>query len=212
MAATTVLLTLRSTLVGRGLVDPVLQDMRCTKDENLARMDRHLLPGLRVAPHALPLLAHEEAAEGRDLDRVAAGQRIRHFVQHRFHELRRFVPFINKFQQERNRYFTRYELSPAGNKELKARSIQARLQQKRVWFPRSAPWLTAFESELLQFPAGAHDDQVDALANIGRILDKMSAGRAPKPAELPRYPTEGVAKNKIRLDFGAIDRGLNIGR
>ena len=40
-------------------------------------------------------------------------------------------PFINKFQQERNRYFTRYELSTAGNKELKARSIQARLQQKR---------------------------------------------------------------------------------
>ena len=50
------------------------------------------------------------------------------------------------------------------------------------------------------------------MANIGRILDKMSAGQVPKTKEPPRYPMEGLAKNKIRLDFGAIDKGLNIGR
>ena len=31
-----------------------------------------------------------------------------------------------------------------------------------------APWLTAFEDELLAFPNAAHDDQVDTLAYAGR--------------------------------------------
>lgn len=119
-------------------------------------------------------------------------------------------PFINKLCQERNRYFTRFELPTAGNKELKARSIQARLQ-KRVWFPHNAPWLAAFESELLQFPAGAHDDQVDALANIGRILDRMSAGQVPKAQVPQRWPMKARPNNRNQLDFGLIDKDLNIG-
>lgn len=121
-------------------------------------------------------------------------------------------PFINKLCQERNRYFTRYELPTTGNKELKARSIQARMQQKRIWFPRKAPWLAAFESELLQFPAGVHDDQVDALANIGRILDRMGKGQIPQADRPPAWAMQGRGSNRIRLDFGAIDKDLNIHR
>jgi predicted phage terminase large subunit-like protein len=125
-------------------------------------------------------------------------------------------PFINKFCEERNVYFTRYELSTAGNKELKARSIQARMQQKRVWFPRHAPWLTAFESELLQFPAGVHDDQVDALANIGRILDRMSEGQAPRTAAPQLWPLSGTPDpdrpqcSRIRVEMSEFDKGLGI--
>jgi hypothetical protein len=43
-----------------------------------------------------------------------------------------------------------------------------------------APWYPAFRAELLSFPAGKHDDQVDALGPIGQLLDKMTAYRPPK--------------------------------
>lgn len=35
-------------------------------------------------------------------------------------------------------------------------------------------------SELLSFPAGKHDDQVDVLGLIVQVLDKMRAGQKPK--------------------------------
>ena len=43
-----------------------------------------------------------------------------------------------------------------------------------------APWYPAFRAELLSFPAGKHDDQVDALGLIGQLLDKMTSGHKPK--------------------------------
>jgi hypothetical protein len=44
--------------------------------------------------------------------------------------------------------------------------------------------------ELLSFPAGKHDDQVDALGLIGQVLNKMHAGALPKPPEKARYMNE----------------------
>jgi hypothetical protein len=40
---------------------------------------------------------------------------------------------------------------------------------------------------MLSFPAGKHDDQVDALGLIGQVLNKMDAGALPKPPEEERY-------------------------
>ena len=42
--------------------------------------------------------------------------------------------------------------------------LAARLEAGDVVFPKDAPWLDELERELLLFPNGAHDDQVDALA------------------------------------------------
>jgi hypothetical protein len=39
-------------------------------------------------------------------------------------------------------------------------------------------------SELLSFPAGTHDDQVDALGLVGQLLHRISAGPKPKPPEV----------------------------
>ena len=36
------------------------------------------------------------------------------------------------------------------------------------------------------FPAGRHDDQVDALGLVGQLLDKINAGQKPKPLEQPQ--------------------------
>jgi hypothetical protein len=44
-----------------------------------------------------------------------------------------------------------------------------------LYVPAHAHWYPAFLSESLNFPAGKHDDQVDALGFIGQLLDRMKA-------------------------------------
>src|SRR5690606_24847933 len=74
------------------LVHPILEHVRRAEDQHPPGADRHLLAGLRIAADALALLTHEEASEGRDLHRLAPGERVRNLLQHGFHELCRFVP------------------------------------------------------------------------------------------------------------------------
>ena len=52
--------------------------------------------------------------------------------------------------------------------------------------PTNASWYPDFRSELLGFPAGKHDDQVDAIGLIGQLLDQMVAGQAPKKPVQPK--------------------------
>jgi hypothetical protein len=46
--------------------------------------------------------------------------------------------------------------------------------------------LAALRAELLSFPAGMHDDQVDALSLVGQLLDRIGAGQKLKLPETPR--------------------------
>jgi hypothetical protein len=54
-----------------------------------------------------------------------------------------------------------------------------------LYVPTGHDWYPAFLHELLSFPAGKHDDIVDALGLIGQLLDKMVGGTLPKKPELP---------------------------
>ncbi|HEY6486287.1 MAG TPA: phage terminase large subunit [Candidatus Cybelea sp.] len=51
-----------------------------------------------------------------------------------------------------------------GSKESRIEGITGILEAKKVRLPQEAPWLLDFEREVLAFPAGKNDDQVDALA------------------------------------------------
>ena len=55
-----------------------------------------------------------------------------------------------------------------------------------LYAPSSAPWFAEFKRELLSFPAGKHDDQVDALGLIGQLLDQMVSGQKPRQPEKPK--------------------------
>ena len=55
-----------------------------------------------------------------------------------------------------------------------------------LYVPVHAPWYPAFRAELLNFPAGKHDDVVDALGLVGQLLDKMTAYRPPKKDPEPK--------------------------
>lgn len=53
---------------------------------------------------------------------------------------------------------------PRGDKLTRFARVTPMIEAGMVWLPRDAAWLAAFESELLAFPQGAHDDQVDAFS------------------------------------------------
>lgn len=52
----------------------------------------------------------------------------------------------------------------------------------KVYLPHNALWVADLMSEMTNFPVGRHDDMVDALGLIGRMLDTMSSGKAPHVA------------------------------
>jgi predicted phage terminase large subunit-like protein len=60
--------------------------------------------------------------------------------------------------------FPARELRPDRDKVARAQTAAVRMEAGTVWFPLGAPWLSDFEHELLLFPNGAHDDQVDVLS------------------------------------------------
>ena len=59
------------------------------------------------------------------------------------------------------------------DKIARARSIQARVRAHGVKFDKSQDWYAIFEDELTKFPRSKRDDQVDAFAYIGMMLDSL---------------------------------------
>jgi hypothetical protein len=52
---------------------------------------------------------------------------------------------------------------PDADKVTRMSRQQGRFEAGRILLPNEAPWLADFENELLAFPHGRYDDQVDAL-------------------------------------------------
>ena len=57
--------------------------------------------------------------------------------------------------------FMIHEVEPMGGKVPRANAAAVEFKKGRVFFPRWAPWLAKYKKQLLQFPSGAFDDQVD---------------------------------------------------
>lgn len=56
--------------------------------------------------------------------------------------------------------------TPEMDKKSRMAGHTARFEAAKVLLPKDAPWLADFLHELLAFPEGRHDDQVDALAQL----------------------------------------------
>jgi predicted phage terminase large subunit-like protein len=71
------------------------------------------------------------------------------------------------------------------DKPFRAKDAELLVENHRVYFPRKADWLSTFEHELLMFPHGTHDDQVDVFAYAAKeILRGINMrGRKPKTPE-----------------------------
>ena len=95
-------------------------------------------------------------------------------------------PALDKRQRERKAYCYRQQFPAKGDKAVRAQSIRGRMALEGLYVPNSASWLAEFQRELLSFPAGKHDDQVDALGLVGQLLDQMVPGQKPNAPEKPK--------------------------
>jgi predicted phage terminase large subunit-like protein len=92
-------------------------------------------------------------------------------------------PFLREEMISQNTFPNLVEMKHGGKDKIqRARSIQARMRAKTVKFRKDEDWYDTFEDEALKFPRGKHDDQVDAFAYMGMLLDKMI--EAPTKEEL----------------------------
>lgn len=65
-------------------------------------------------------------------------------------------------------------LKPDVDKTIRAVPLAIAYESGNVYHPRRAHWLGDFESELLVFNAGAHDDQVDCAAYAALLVQEFS--------------------------------------
>jgi predicted phage terminase large subunit-like protein len=86
-------------------------------------------------------------------------------------------PFLEKRARERKTWTAIETFPTRGDKAVRAQSIRGRVALMGLQVPIHEPWHTDFRAELLSFPAGKHDDQVDALGLVGQLLDQMTVGR-----------------------------------
>lgn len=100
---------------------------------------------------------------------------------------RAIEPLLKKRMAERRQYPPYEVMRPMTDKLARARPLQGRMQQGRVVFPEGASWLPQAEQELLRFPAGAHDDVVDALAWAAQLCMGKEPPRLAAPPPLPSW-------------------------
>ena len=62
--------------------------------------------------------------------------------------------------------FATIAIKPKGDKVMRMHAHTATMEARKVLLPKDAPWLDDFRCEVLAFPNGKHDDQVDALSQL----------------------------------------------
>lgn len=75
------------------------------------------------------------------------------------------------------------------DKVARAQAIRTLVNQGRVWVPveTSELWVQIFLDELVKFPGGKHDDQVDAFAWIGQMILQFAALAEKKVDTTPKW-------------------------
>ena len=85
---------------------------------------------------------------------------------------------------------------PDKDKVTRASAAGALYRAGRVYHLAGAEWLGDFELELLAFPAGEHDDQVDTVAYAARDLPNVQVSSAPKKPKSRRGTMTGGLMNR----------------
>jgi predicted phage terminase large subunit-like protein len=68
-------------------------------------------------------------------------------------------------------------VEPHGDKITRMSSQSAKIQAGQVYLPQKAAWLGDLQAELLQFPHGRHDDQVDSISQFLNWIEGRRGNR-----------------------------------
>jgi predicted phage terminase large subunit-like protein len=77
---------------------------------------------------------------------------------------------------------------PQYSKEARLLAQAPKFEAGQVLLPREAPWLAEYVAELLAFPNGAHDDQVDSTSQALHWLSPRIASGIPRRRPNPERP------------------------
>ena len=74
-------------------------------------------------------------------------------------------------------------VEPKGGKIARVNAVSAAIESGHVHLPEGAPWLREYVDQWTAFPAGAHDDMVDASSQALHYLFGVSGDRSGEAAE-----------------------------
>ena len=113
-------------------------------------------------------------------------------------------PFLNEEMMKRSEYINLYPLKPSADKLTRARSIQARMRSGACKFDKEADWYQGFEDEMMRFPRDKHDDQVDAWAYMGLMIDRMWNAPTEKELREEEYQEEMHSSGNDRQGISTV--------
>ena len=111
-------------------------------------------------------------------------------------------PFLNAEMHKQGIFPNFDKKTPIKDKPARARGFQGRMKAGSVFFDKEADWYPNLYSEMKKFTnrgtKGMHDDQVDALAWIGQILDDISPALTDEEYNEPFYRNYDYPDNSGR--------------
>jgi predicted phage terminase large subunit-like protein len=100
-------------------------------------------------------------------------------------------PFLEEEMMRTGKFVNIFPLKHNNKDKIsRGRSIQARMRVGTVKFDKHADWYPVFEDELCKFPRGTKDDQVDAFAYVGIMLQSLVEAPTLKEQEDELYYDE----------------------
>jgi predicted phage terminase large subunit-like protein len=107
-------------------------------------------------------------------------------------------PFLLSQMRAQQAFTYCAEFPSRHSKEIRAQSIRGKISMDGLYIP-NAPWRQGLVTELLHFPNGKFDDQLDALSLIGQLIDKTQPGSVRQPQK--KRPTIDWARERlIKID------------
>ena len=100
---------------------------------------------------------------------------------------RTLKPMFMRRCRERKIYPRLHELHAVNDKMTRGRPLQGRMQHGRLCFLEGAPWYAQAQNEMLRFPAGAHDDVVDAISWNAILMLELGLPKEPQRKRMPSW-------------------------
>lgn len=98
---------------------------------------------------------------------------------------------------ERQAYYPVEILQPLTDKIVRASPLRGRMQLRKVFILKDRRWTDPFVRELMVFPGGKHDDQVDSASWCARLAGNHMPKTPPAPKPVQSW------KDKLKIDSTA---------